>query len=124
MKRKERMQQVYRYNTGQDDWRYTLIDSYKKVDNPQGWKLCPDCQMIPKIWEFNNGRSTGCGCGESRYTHLSIHAESVMSVISNSDTGKSAIDYDIYALQNNWNHWTVTGEEKFLHGSQRNDNRW
>ncbi len=124
MDRRLYMQLIYRYNTGQDDWRYTLINAYKKVDNPQRWNPCPNCDLIPKIWEFNNGRATGCGCGENEYTHFSIYAESVMSVITNSDTGKDATNYIIEDLQNNWNRWVLTGEETFLHAGTRDDNKW
>lgn len=36
-------------------------------------------------WEFDNGRATACGCGTDCYSHWSVQAESIMSVIKRSD---------------------------------------
>ncbi len=96
------------------------IDAYEE---PQGeWDKCPNCNYTPKVWEFNNGASTACACGESKYNHFSIHAESIMSHHKRHDG--SVLTYDCDALRKNWNHWTKTGEELFKHAQHRNDERW
>lgn len=63
------------------------------------------------------GRFTACGCGTDCYSHWSVRAESIMSVIKRSDNGKSAEVYDIDELKNNWNHWVRTGEILFTPGN-------
>lgn len=65
------------------------------------------------------GRATACGCGTDCYSHWSVRAESIMSVIKRSDNGKSAEAYDIDELKNNWNHWVRTGEILFTPGNGR-----
>lgn len=89
---------------------YKCIDVYKKPENPMEWLPCPRCGLRPLVWEFDNGRFTACGCGTDCYSHWSVRAESIMSVIKRSDNGKSAEVYDIDELKNNWNHWVRTGE--------------
>jgi hypothetical protein len=124
LSKSEYMKKVVRYYNGSDDWRYKAIDAYKLVDNAQKWELCPKCGLFPKIWEFNNGSCTACGCGDNQYTHPSIHAESIMSYVKRSHNGTSALGYDNDALRKNWNHWCKTGEEIFVHAGKRTDGRW
>lgn len=83
------------------------------------WLPCPRCGLRPLVWEFDNGRATACGCGTDCYSHWSVQAESIMSVIKRSDNGKSAEAYDIDELKNNWNHWVRTGEILFTPGNGR-----
>lgn len=92
---------------------YKCTDVYKKPENPTEWLPCPRCGLRPLVWEFDNGRSTACGCGTDCYCHWSVQAESIMSVINRSDNGRSAKEYDIDELKNNWNHWVNTGEILF-----------
>lgn len=73
---------------------YKCIDVYKKPENPMEWLPCPRCGLRPLVWEFDNGRFTACGCGTDCYSHWSVRAESIMSVIKRSDNGKSAEVYD------------------------------
>lgn len=101
---------------------YNAIDAYKEVDNPEAWKNCPNCGKKPLVWEFDNGRSTACGCGKNKYDHFSIHAESIMSVANRSEG--SVIEYDRDALRLNWNYWVETGNIAFEHASKRKDGRW
>lgn len=115
---------IEKYNNGQDDWRYKAINAYKKVENPEDWECCPKCELIPKVWEFDNGRSTACGCGESKYNHHSIHAESIRSVMENSHNGTSMEEYNLDELRKNWNHWCNTGEVLFKAQPHRMDKRW
>jgi hypothetical protein len=118
------MKQIFRYNNNIDDRKYNCIDAYYNVKNPMKWEFCPNCGLIPKIWEFNNGNSTACGCGKNQYDHPSIHAESIMSYIKRSYNRTSVEGYDNDALRKNWNHWCKTGEELFVHAGKRTDGRW
>ena len=99
---------VKRYIEG--DGHYWCIGAYEKVDNPTEWEPCPNCGLIPKVWIYDNGRSTACGCGKSPYDHFSIEAEDIMSVVKRSPNGQSLVEYDRDALRKNWNHWVRTGE--------------
>jgi len=89
--------------------KYKCISAYKIPKSPDDWKDCPNCGLKPLIWEFNNGRSTGCGCGQNEYNHFSIYSESIMSHVTRHNG--SALDYDSDKLRKNWNHWVSTGEE-------------
>lgn len=115
LSRSEYMKKVFRYYNGDDDWKYKCTDDYENVENAQSWELCPICGLFPKIWEFDNGRQTACGCGENEYTHFKIFAESILSVMKHSHNGQSMVDYDNDALRKNWNHWAKTGEILWEH---------
>jgi hypothetical protein len=88
--------------------KYKAISAYKIPSDIDFWLECKNCKLIPLTWEFNNGRSTACGCGENEYNHFSIYSESIMSHISRNNG--SAIDYDSDKLRKNWNHWVTTNE--------------
>lgn len=60
---------------------HIITDAYKEPENPMEWLPCPRCGLRPLVWEFDNGRSTACGCGTDGYCHWSVRAESIMSVI-------------------------------------------
>jgi hypothetical protein len=80
------------------------------------------CEKTPKIWEFDNGRYTACGCWESKYDHWFVAAESIVSVLKREG---NALNYDSDALRKNWNHYNLTGEilfDKPIGG--RSDGRW
>lgn len=113
------MKLVYRYYQGLDDYRYKCIDAYKCVENAQAWEVCPNCGLIPKVWVFDNGRATACGCGENRYKHFSVFAECITSVVKHSHNGQSIVDYDADELRKNWNHWVKTKEFLFIRGGVR-----
>lgn len=89
--------------------KYKCISAYKIPDDHEKWLACPNCGLKPLVWEFNNGRSTACGCGENEYRHFSIYAESIMSYI-NRNNG-SALLYNSDELRMNWNYWVVSGTE-------------
>jgi len=100
------------------------IDTFIKPNSDEGqWSNCPFCGLKPLIWEYDNGRSTACGCWTNQYDHFSIHAESVCSVYKRTG-GKDMTEYKSGALRTNWNHWCKTGEILFEHASKRNDSRW
>lgn len=105
-----------------------LMDNYPDFVQIGRWWISKKAVMswVPKGqtvdgsgWEFDNGRATACGCGTDCYSHWSVQAESIMSVIKRSDNGKSAEAYDIDELKNNWNHWVRTGEILFTPGNGR-----
>lgn len=75
-------------------YKYKCIDAYEEPENPMEWLPCPRCGLRPLVWEFDNGRATACGCGTDCYSHWSVQAESIMSVIKRSDNGKSAEAYE------------------------------
>ncbi len=88
--------------------KYKAISAYQIPKDVEDWLPCPNCGLRPLTWEFNNGRSTACGCGESEYNHFSIWAESIMSHVTRN--GGSALNFESYRLRLNWNHWCETGE--------------
>lgn len=101
---------------GQGKRFYCCTDAYKPVDNPSEWLACPECGLKPLIWEFDNGRYTACGCGESSYDHFSIRAESINSYTQRWGTYKSSVYNDWYdeyeyELQDNWNTYCETGDD-------------
>lgn len=96
---------------------YKCCDFYEEVDNPDEWLDCPNCGKKPLIWTFDNGRCTGCGCGNDKYDHFAVFAESIMSVVERNNG--SAMEYDSDELRKNWNHWCKTGELKFIKGNGR-----
>lgn len=102
---------------------YMCTKPYEKVSNPEAWKRCPNCEKIPRAWEFDNGRITGCGCGESDIDHFRIQAESIMSVVKRSENGGNTTEYDSDGLRKNWNHWVETGVELFPH-QYKETGRW
>ena len=102
--------------------KYKCISAYKIPDKIEDWLPCPNCGLVPLVWEFNNGRSTACGCGENEYRHHSIYSESIMSHVTRH--GGSALEYDSDKLRKNWNHWVKTGEILESHESLRENNRW
>jgi hypothetical protein len=101
---------------------YVLIDAYVFPKSSHSWLVCPNCGLKPKVWIFDNGASTGCGCNINRYDHFSIHAESIMSFYTNNSGDTSKYDRD--QLRKNWNIWVSSGIVTFEHASMRSDNRW
>ena len=87
--------------------KYKAISSYKVPDDVEHWDVCNTCGLKPIIWEFNNGRSTSCGCGRNEYDHFSIYAESIMSVVKRNHG--SAMEYNSHELKTNWNIYQRTG---------------
>ena len=86
-------------------------DFYQHPANGLLWDECPNCGLKPKIWVFDNGRFTMCGCVGGELGHFSIRAESILSYYKNS--GRAFDGYDTDGLRKNWNHWCITGEILF-----------
>jgi len=99
---------------------YDLINAYVFPDNIDEWENCPVCNSKPKIWTFNNGRSTGCKCHNSKYDHFSISAESIISHHKRKKGNTSK--YDVNELCKNWNYWCKTGKIKFKQNFKKK--RW
>jgi hypothetical protein len=102
--------------------KYKCISTYTIPKDIEDWFECPNCGLKPLTWEFNNGSSTACGCGENEYDHFSIHTESIMSHVTRNNG--SALHYRSHGLKDNWNHWTITGEELETHSELREQGRW
>ena len=102
--------------------KYKCISAYGIPKDAEEWLACPNCGLRPLTWEFNNGCSTACGCGENEYSHFSIHTESIMSFIDRNNG--SALHYPSNGLRENWNHWAKTREERESHSELRKLGRW
>jgi hypothetical protein len=124
LKNLELKRQEQKYSKVWEEYRknYKAISAYKKVKDPQWWLPCKDCGLIPLVWEFNNGRSTACGCGENEYNHHSIHAESIMSFVTRNNG--SAMGYNSDELRMNWNQWVKTGQDVFKQMKEQNPKIW
>lgn len=124
-------QTVEEYKNGTYDHFYSADwEWYKKVENPEEWEPCPRCGLRPRVWEFNNGRRTMCACMRkdepyNPYTHFSIYAESIVSVVLRSPINQIGKEYDVDALRKNWNEWARTGKIVFDHDKEYKENhKW
>jgi len=102
--------------------KYKAISAYQIPTNPQDWLECPKCGLIPLTWNFNNGSSTACGCGDNEYNHFSIWTESIMSHLKRNEN--SALNYNSNKLMINWNHWVKTGEELEPRDQLLSEGKW
>ena len=92
---------------------YICISAYK----PHGeglWALCPHCNLEPKVWIYDNGKGTACGCGNNEYDHFSVMAESIMSVYRR--CGGKTGQYNSDQLRLNWNEYCATMINPCSHG--------
>lgn len=87
------------------------IDAYVDPVDIEDWLACPNCGLKPKVWIYDNGRSTACGCWNNMFDGFRVYAESIMSVYMRND--KNTSEYDCDGLKKNWNHWAQTGEHLF-----------
>jgi hypothetical protein len=101
---------------------YFCIDSYKDVPEDEHWEKCPCCGLKPKVWLFDNGRSTACGCWKDRYDHFSIRSESIMSV--HIRCNGSLAEYSADQLRLNWNEYCATMISSCNHSDLRSLGRW
>lgn len=117
----QKMNHGYRVNHS-----YYCIDVYvfPEEDNlvEKGeWISCPCCNLKPKVWIFDNGRQTACGCGNNDYEHFAVHAESIMSVYKRT---KSTAEYDSDQLRKNWNEYCMTMINPCSHADLRFEEKW
>lgn len=98
------------------------IDAYKGTPDHDHWSDCPCCGLKPKIWIFDNGRSTVCGCANDRYDHFSVCAESIMSVHRRCAGNLS--EYDSDQLRKNWNEYCATMVNPCSHGDLMMQRYW
>lgn len=101
---------------------YKCIDSYVKVDKPHIWSPCKNCGLIPLIQVYDNCRCTGCGCGEDKYNHFTIRAESINSYSNRN--GGSLSGYNSDELRMNWNLWVRNGQNWFEEMKKKNPDIW
>ncbi len=104
------------------NYNYTCIESYKDVENPKLWSNCPCCNLKPRIWAYNNGLKTGCGCGNSIYDHFSVFAESIMSV--HKRCGGIVAEYERDNLMVNWNEYCATMINPCSYDDLRVEGKW
>lgn len=83
---------------------YDLIDSYVELPNETKhlWNICPSCLALPRIWEFDNGRSAACKCN-SKYDNKKIYAISIGEYYRKHNTLNGFPDNQ---LRENWNKHT------------------
>lgn len=101
---------------------YFCIDAYKTPENIDDWMNCPCCGLKPKIWTFNNGRATACGCWENRYDIFSVRAESIMSVHTRCNGNLQ--EYSSDQLRLNWNEYCATMISPCDHADLRFEGKW
>lgn len=101
---------------------YFCIDAYEEKRTYRLWENCPCCGLKPRVWTFDNGRSTACGCWENRYDHFSVKAESIMSVYSRCAGNVSEFNSD--QLRLNWNEYCDTMVSPCNHSDLRFEGKW
>ena len=101
---------------------YQCTDAYKLPENGD-WSSCPHCNLVPKVWRFDNGLHTACGCGNSQYDHFSVRAESIMSVHKRT-SGKGMDKYNSDQLRMNWNEYCSTMINPCSHGDLNLEGKW
>lgn len=101
---------------------YFCIDAYQPVPEHEFWEKCPCCGLQPKVWRFDNGRSTACGCWNDRYDIFSVRAESIMSVYTRC-SGNLA-EYSSDQLRLNWDEYCSTMINPCNHADLRLLGRW
>ena len=88
------------------------INDYKYPEDIEEWKHCPKCGFQPRVWEFDNGRSTFCGCSNSTYDHFSVRATPIGDIVRK--TRGSLVGYDSDELKKNWNKYCDNNLTKTL----------
>ena len=101
---------------------YFCIDAYIDAPEYQQWESCPCCGLRPKIWVFDNGRQTACGCWKDEYDHFSVKSESIMSVHTRCDGNLT--EYNRNQLRLNWNEYCATMVNPCSHADLRLQGRW
>ena len=105
------------------NYTHNCIDVHENVPDNGHWMKCPYCNLLPKIWEFDNGRRTACGCWNSKYDYFSVRAESIMSVHTRTN-GKGLNQYVSDQLRVNWNEYCATMINSCSHNDLREEDKW
>ena len=112
-----------KYNHGYKVNRYiNCIDAFEDVPDDEHWSKCPCCNLKPKVWRYNNGRETVCGCSNSMYDIFSVQAESICSWINRNSGNVSGYEYD--QLRLNWNEYCATMINPCSHGDLYSEGKW
>lgn len=98
------------------------IGAFKTPENLDEWSNCPCCNLKPKVWLYDNGMQTACGCFNSMYDHFAVHTESVMSVYRRCDGNLS--EYNRDNLRLNWNEYCATMVNPCNHSDLRDEGKW
>ena len=84
-------------------WEYHGFDFYKEPENKEKWLSCPECGLTPRVWEFDNGRTAICVCGEDRYHHKHQVSATPINYYVRKSGGFAGYDRD--KLRKNWNKY-------------------
>lgn len=114
--------QAYNHGYPVHTW-INCTDAYNEVPENEHWMDCPCCGLKPKVWEFDNGRRTACGCWENKYDHFSVYAESIMSVHLRTN-GCKMTEYKSDQLRLNWNEYCATMISPCSQGDLRFEDKW
>ena len=81
-------------------WALCAPNFYLPIDDPTGWRPCPLCLQLPRVWVFDNGNYARCLCAKSLYGANQAEAPSIIEAMH-----KSRLSYDEYKtlLRDAWN---------------------
>ena len=82
---------------------YDCIDAYKEPKNVDDWLACPKCKLKPRVWSYDNGEETACGCHENKYNHFSVSADETITQVLRRTGGFT--EYDDDAHRRKWNKY-------------------
>lgn len=83
---------------------YPNFDFYvEPEDGP--WTPCPVCELPPRVWRFDNGQFTVCGCRSdwSDYACRHISAPSIMTYARQNNGNMT--NWDRNSLRYSWDAW-------------------
>jgi len=98
----------------------SCISDYKEPDGD--WEKCPCCNLRPKVWVFDNGKQTACGCWKNKYDHFAVRSESIISVYTR--CGGDLCEYNSDQLRVNWNEYCATMINPCSHGDLYFEGKW
>lgn len=86
------------------------------------WSTCPNCNLKPKVWRFENVLQTACGCWNSKFDIFSVSAESIISVYHRCKGDLPEWNSD--QLRINWNEYCATMINPCSHTDLQELGRW
>lgn len=87
-------------------WEDATIDDYKPIPYHKGWKKCPKCKEIPRLWIFDNGKFAKCRC-RHRFEGAPVRSESILSFVKRNKGSLHGYDNNILRIK--WNVWVMMG---------------